>query len=334
MILKSHAMIEYNPLQLTDVEIPEPGPDEVLIKVLCCAVCRTDIHVIEGDLNPSTMPVIPGHQATGVVTKVGRHCNFISVGDWVGVAWLGRTCGTCIYCQTDKENLCLQPQFTGYNLQGGYSEYMVAAEKFVYPLPKDANQFQISPLLCAGIVGYRALKRSNFELGQHLLLIGFGSSAHLMLQLVVAQGGKVSVVTRAKNHQKLALELGAVWAGDSTADLSETVDCAILFAPAGDLVPQTLSALKRGGTLAVAGIHLSPIPQLEYETHLFYERDLRSVTANTRHDGVEFLQKAFQYNILPKVQIYRLQDANKALLDLKMDRINGTAVLSMPDSDY
>ncbi|MGE5084964.1 MAG: zinc-dependent alcohol dehydrogenase family protein [Bacillota bacterium] len=331
MILNKHLPIEKNPLTLTEIEKPKPASGEVLLRVYYCAVCRTDLHVIEGDLPASTLPIIPGHQAVGTVEELGPDCATLKRGDWVGVAWLGRTCGTCSYCKEDKENLCLHPEFTGYNLQGGFAEYMVASEKFIYPLPKEADKIKVAPLLCAGIVGYRAFKRSNFQPGQHLLILGFGSSAHLILQLAVAQGGRVSVVTRAEGHQKLARELGAFWAGGSTAELPEPADCAILFAPAGDLVPDSLLALKRGGTLAVAGIHLSAIPPLDYETHLFYERDLRSVTANTRQDGREFLQQAFLHNILPKVTVYKLNDANKALLDLKMDRVNGTAVLQIHD---
>lgn len=329
MILNKQMPLEKNPLTLTEIEKPKPASDQVLIKVYYCAVCRTDIHVIEGDLPPSTSPIIPGHQAVGIVEELGPDCNVLQVGDWVGVAWLGHTCGTCLYCQDHKENLCLHPQFTGYDLQGGFAEYMVSFEKFVYPIPTEADKIKVTPLLCAGIVGYRALRRSHFQPGQHLLIIGFGSSAHLILQLAISQGGRVSVVTRAESHQKLARDLGAFWAGDSTAELPEAADCAILFAPAGDLIPDSLSALKRGGTLAVAGIHLSAIPPLDYERHLFYERDLRSVTANTRQDGTEFLQQAFFHNILPKVTTYKLNDANKALLDLKMDRINGTAVLEI-----
>lgn len=332
MILKKRMLIEDSPLTFSDVEKPKPAPDQVLIKVHYCAVCRTDIHVIEGDLPPSTSPIIPGHQAVGTVEELGADCNFLKIGDWVGVAWLAHTCGTCLYCKEDKENLCLQPQFTGYHLQGGFAEYMVASEKFVYTIPKEADKVKVAPLLCAGIVGYRAFTRSNFQSGQHLLILGFGSSAHLILQLALAMKGRVSVVTRAEGHQKLARDLGAFWVGSSVKDLPELADCAILFAPAGDLVPESLSALKRGGTLAIAGIHLSAIPPLNYEKHLFYERDLRSVTANTRKDGQEFLQLALIYNISPQTTVYNLTEANKALLDLKMDRIKGTAVLKIENS--
>ncbi|WP_291516549.1 alcohol dehydrogenase catalytic domain-containing protein [Bdellovibrio sp. ArHS] len=247
LILHKHTKIEQSPLALIETAIPQPSVGEVLIKVICCAVCRTDLHVIEGDLASSTMPIIPGHQVVGVVHQLGPGCDSLKVGDRVGVAWLGRTCGQCSYCREDKENLCLRPQFTGYELQGGYAEYMVAAEKFVYPLPANLDAVHVAPLLCAGIVGYRALKRSNFQPGQHLLILGFGSSAHLMLQLALALGGRVSVVTRALSHQKLALELGASRAGSTVADLPEAAESALLFAPAGDLVPDSLSALKRGG---------------------------------------------------------------------------------------
>lgn len=332
MILNRRMLIEESPLAFSDVKKPKPAPDQVLVKVHYCAVCRTDIHVIEGDLSPSTLPIIPGHQAVGTIEELGADCNSLKIGDWVGVAWLAQTCGRCSYCKEDKENLCLQPQFTGYHLQGGFAEYMVASEKFVYAIPKEADKAKVAPLLCAGIVGYRAFKRSNFQPGQHLLILGFGSSAHLILQLVLAMKGRVSVVTRAEGHQKLAHDLGAFWVGSSVNDLPELVDCAILFAPAGDLVPHGLASLKRGGTLAIAGIHLSAMPPLDYEKHLFYERDLRSVTANTRQDGLEFMQLALLHSIFPEVTVYDLKDANNALLDLKMDRINGTAVLKVENS--
>lgn len=334
MVLNKQMPLELNPLILSEVEIPTPAQGEVLIQVHYCAICRTDIHVIEGDLPRSTLPIIPGHQAVGTIVGIGPDCQDFKVGDWVGVAWLGHTCGKCTYCQTDKENLCLYPQFTGYNLQGGFAEYMVASERFIYPIPMEANKINVAPLLCAGIVGYRALKRSNFQPGQHILILGFGSSAHLILQLVIAQGGRASVVTRAKGHQELARSLGASWAGESTHDIPELADCAILFAPAGELVPDALLALKRGGTLAIAGIHLSEIPPLDYEKYLFYERDLRSVTANTRKDGKDFLQQAFHHNIHPQVTVYNFAEANKALLDLKMDRIKGTAVLQVVNSTF
>lgn len=332
MILNKQMPIESQPLVLTEIEKPRPQQGEVLIKISCCAVCRTDLHVIEGDLPLSTAPIIPGHQIVGTVEELGPDCKKMKIGNHVGVAWLGHTCSTCLYCKSGKENLCLHPQFTGYNLQGGFAEYVVASEDFVYPLPSEISDTQVAPLLCAGIVGYRAFKRSNFEPGQHLLILGFGSSAHLIIQLAIAQGGRVSVVTRAESHQRLARDLGAFWAGGSVKGLPELADCAILFAPAGDLVPDSLISLKRGGTLAVAGIHLSDIPVLDYEKHLFYERDLRSVTANTRQDGFEFLQQAFDHGILPQVTIYSLAEANKALLDLKRDQISGTAVLKMSNA--
>lgn len=327
MVLHSQSAIESSPLKAADLPRPRPGYKEVLIKVACCAVCRTDLHVIEGDLAAKTLPLIPGHQVVGLVEELGPECNIYEKNQWVGVAWLGESCGHCIYCVEEKENLCLQPHFTGYEFQGGYADYIVAKEDFIYSLPDNCDKIKTAPLLCAGIVGYRAFKRSQVKAGQHLLLLGLGSSAHIILQLARSMDVSVSVVTRAQKHQELAKKLGAIWSGDDITKLPQPADSVILFAPAGDLVPKGLMALKRGGTLAVAGIHLSPIPTLDYQMHLFNERDLRSVTANTRKDGEELLSLAAQFHIHPETVTYDLLRANEALTDLKQDRINGTAVL-------
>ncbi|MDG0818169.1 zinc-dependent alcohol dehydrogenase family protein [Bdellovibrio svalbardensis] len=329
LLLHHQAPIEEHPLVLEDWPIPKPQDDEILLKVDFCAICRTDLHIIEGDLALQRTPLIPGHQAIGTVVQLGSKCKSVSVGMTVGVAWLGSTCKTCEYCEAGKENLCVEPRFTGYHFQGGYAEYMTAKEDYVYVLPASTNKAQTTPLLCAGIIGYRALVRSGFSPGKHLGIFGFGSSAHVIAQLAIAQKARLSVVTRSTAHQNLAKDLGAQWVSDSTQGLPDLLDSAILFAPAGDLVPVALESLKRGGTLAVAGIHLSPIPLLDYEKHLFFEKDLRSVTANTRQDGQELLKAAHEVRIHPQTTIYEFEKANEALQDLKHDLILGTAVLKI-----
>jgi alcohol dehydrogenase, propanol-preferring len=329
MVLEKNAPVEQDPLILKTIRRPSPGPEEVLIRISCCAVCRTDLHIVEGDLPVKKTKIIPGHQAVGKIEALGHQAKALSIGQKVGAAWLGFTCGACAYCLSGKENLCLSPKFTGYDFDGGFAEYMVAHQDFVYPLLDGTNDILVAPLLCAGIIGYRALKRSDYKPGEHLGIFGFGSSAHITAQIVLNEIGKVSVITRGIEHQNHALEMGASWSGGNIEGMVEQVDSAILFAPAGELVPEALSILKRGGTLAIAGIHLSDIPTLNYEKHLFYEKNLRSVTANTREDGRELFRKHSEMNLKPEVSIYSLASANKALFDLKNDRIKGTGVLKM-----
>jgi propanol-preferring alcohol dehydrogenase len=300
---------------------------EVRVKVSCCAVCRTDLHVIEGDLPRQKLPVVPGHQIIGTVDALGPGCRHLSVGQRVGIAWLRWTCGTCEFCQSGRENLCECPRFTGYHADGGYSEYAVVAEEFAYEIPAGFKDVDAAPLLCAGIIGYRALSRCDLPRGGRLGLFGFGSSAHVVIQLALHRGAQVFVVTRGERHRELALQMGAAWAGETTDGLPDLLDSAILFAPVGSLVPPALASLRRGGTLALAGIHLSDIPPLHYETHLFYEKNLRSVTANTRADGRALLSEAVAIPISPHTTLYDLNDANRALQDLKADRIQGTGVL-------
>lgn len=333
MVLEKNTAIEQRPLVLKRLPRPVPGPEEVLIRISCCAICRTDLHIIEGDLPLRKSEIIPGHQAIGKIEVLGSHVKKLTRGQKVGVAWLGYTCGVCAYCAAGKENLCLSPKFTGYDFDGGFAEYMVAHHDFVYPLAEDIDDILTAPLLCAGIIGYRALKRSHFKPGDHLGIFGFGSSAHITAQIVLNEKGKISVVTRGEEHQKHARDMGAFWSSSSIEGMPEETDAAILFAPAGELVPNALSTLKRGGTLAIAGIHLSDIPTLNYEKHLFYERDLRSVTANTREDGRELLKKHMEMNLQPEVTIYSLENANQALLDLKQDKIKGTGVLQITSLD-
>ncbi|MGZ3649969.1 MAG: zinc-dependent alcohol dehydrogenase family protein [Bdellovibrionota bacterium] len=326
-VLHSQAPIESAPLTWEETVACEPGPGEVCVRVECCAICRTDLHVIEGDLAPHRSPLIPGHQAVGIVDRVGERSRRFRVGQRIGIAWLGSSCQDCEFCGTQRENLCLRPTFTGYDKNGGMAEFTTVKEDFAYLIPESLDSVTAAPLLCAGIIGYRALQRSNFSRGRRLGIFGFGSSAHLVIQLALAQGGKVSVISRAAEHRVLALELGASEAVEVAEALSDPLDSAILFAPAGELVPSALLALKRGGTLAVAGIHLSAIPQLDYAKHLFQERDLRSVTANTRDDGTALFQAVERYGIRPFTAVYPFSAANIALLDLKRDRIRGTGVL-------
>ncbi len=329
MLLEKIAPVETSPLRLAEVPVPRPGPGEVRLKVHCCGVCRTDLHVIEGDLPERKLPVIPGHQVVGTVDALGPGCARLRAGERIGVAWLRHTCGECEFCRSGRENLCEQQRFTGYHADGGYAEYAVVPEDFAYTLPAVFDDVDAAPLLCAGIIGYRALERSNLPRGGKLALYGFGSSAHVVIQLALHRGCEVYVATRGENHRQLARDMGATWVGERPEEMPVKVDSAILFAPVGTLVPPAMERLKKGGTLAIAGIYLTDIPTLDYERELFYERDLRSVTANTRADGGALLAEAAEIPIRPHVTRYALADANRALQDLKADRISGTGVLIM-----
>jgi alcohol dehydrogenase, propanol-preferring len=330
MVLDASGLVETSPLHLRDVPAPVPGPGEVRLRVSCCAICRTDLHVIEAEIPPHKMPIIPGHQIVGVVDQLGQGCSRLRVGQRVGVAWLRHTCGHCEFCASGSENLCAEQRFTGYHADGGYAELAVAPEDYVYELPAAFSDVDAAPLLCAGIVGYRAYKRSNPpERGGRLAIVGFGSSAHVILQIALHRGGEVYVATRGEKHRQLAREMGAAWAGGDAADLPVAVDSAILFAPAGELVPAALEKLAKGGTLALAGIYMTPVPRLDYAKHLFGERDLHSVEANTREDGREFLAEAAAAKVRARTTVYPLADANRALQDVKADRVNGTAVLRL-----
>lgn len=329
MVLDEIAGVANSPLALRNVPEPEPGPGEVRIRVRCCAVCRTDLHVIEGDLPQAKRPVIPGHQIVGTVDALGEGCRELSIGQRVGVAWLRHTCGTCRFCASGRENLCENQRFTGYHADGGYAEAALVPEAFAYELPDVFGDAEATPLLCAGIIGYRSLKRSRLPDGGTLGIYGFGSSAHIVIQIALHRGCEVYVVTRGEEHRRLAREMGAAWVGSDAAEMPVKVDSAIIFAPAGELVPPALESLEKGGTLALAGIYMSEVPPLDYERHLFYERNVHSVTANTREDGRELLQEAAGIPIRPHVTTYPLQEANRALQDLKNDRINGTGVLTV-----
>ncbi len=319
--------IDTGPLRRIESPVPVPGPGQVRVRVRVCGVCRTDLHLAEGDLVPRRHRVVPGHEVVGVVDRLGEGCTRFAVGDRVGVPWLAHTCGTCRFCATGRENLCTDPRFTGWDLDGGYAPYVVVDEGYAYGLPATFSDEEAAPLLCAGIIGYRALRRSQLPLGGRLGIYGFGGSAHLTAQIAIAEGARVHVLTRAPEARELALELGAASVGDSDAAPPEPLDSAIVFAPVGSLVPPALAALDRGGTLAVAGIHLSDIPALNYAEHLFEERALCSVTANTRRDGEEFLQLAARIPVRVSTVPYSLDRADEALSDLAHDRVTGAAVL-------
>lgn len=327
MLLEDIAPIESSPLRPVDRPAPVPGPGEVRLKVRCCAICRTDLHVIEGDLPRRRLPIIPGHQVVGTVDAVGKGCTHLAVGRRIGVAWLRHTCGVCDYCRAGRENLCESSLFTGYHADGGYAESAVVPEAFAYEIPDAIDDVAAAPLLCAGIIGYRALRRSHLPAGGTLALYGFGSSAHIVMQIALHRGSRVWVVTRGEAHRDLARRMGADWVGSDADGMPGKADSAIIFAPAGELVPPALAALKKGGTLALAGIHMSPVPPLDYERHLFYERDVHSVTANTREDGRALLAEAAAAGIRPHTTTYALSDANRALQDLKADRLRGSGVL-------
>ncbi|MEY9944950.1 propanol-preferring alcohol dehydrogenase [Kitasatospora sp. GAS1066B] len=315
------------PLRRVRRPVAEPGPRELLVEVAACGVCRTDLHLAEGDLAPRTPRCTPGHEVVGRVLRTGAEAAGFAPGDRVGVAWLASICGTCRYCRGGHENLCPNSRYTGWDRHGGYAEQLLANVDFSYRLPEGPPAEELAPLLCAGLIGYRALRRADLPPGGRLGLYGFGASAHLTAQLALAEGATVHVLTRSEPARRLALELGAASARDAYETPPEPLDSAILFAPVGDLVPVALGALDRGGTLAVAGIHLTDIPVLDYQRHLFQERTLRSVTANTRADGRAYLDAVARTRPQVHVQRYPMDRADAALADLAADRITGVAVL-------
>jgi propanol-preferring alcohol dehydrogenase len=321
-ILEKQAPIETRPLRIVDIEIPYPSEGEVLVRVSACGVCRTDLHVVEGDLPLKRIPITPGHQVVGTIEGTGQR---------VGVAWLHSTDDTCRFCTSGRENLCENAEFTGWTRNGGYAEFVTAPAGFVYPLPDSFGDLQAAPLLCAGIIGYRALKLTDLRhwAGAKLGIYGFGAAGHVCIQIARARGADVYVATRdRRKHQALAEELGAVWVGDTFDKPPAILDAAIIFAPAGEIVPAALNVLDKGGTLVLGGIHMSPIPQLEYSL-IYGERVVRSVANNTREDGHEFLKEAAAVPIRTSIQEFTLEDANEALLALKSDAIKGAAVLRL-----
>jgi len=332
MQLARPAPVESKPLAAVERPAPEPAADEVLVRVEVCGVCRTDLHVVEGELAPQRAELVPGHQVVGRIERCGAEVTDFRAGDRVGIAWLQHVCGCCRFCARGDENLCESPRFTGWHRDGGYAELAVAPADFVYPIPEALPAREVAPLLCAGIIGYRAFQRSRVRRGGRLGIWGFGGSAHIVIQLARHAGCEVYVFSRAALHGELARELGARWVGGSEDAPPAPLDGAILFAPAGELVPVALARLDRGATLAVAGIHLSEIPPLDYPRHLFQERTLTSVTANTRADGRALLRLAAEIPIRTHTSVYPLEAANRALLDLKHDRVRGAAVLELAGS--
>jgi alcohol dehydrogenase, propanol-preferring len=317
------------PLVRSTREPPVPGPHEIRVRVSTCAVCRTDLHLAEGDLTPRRHGVTPGHEVVGIVDAAGDATARFAIGDRVGIAWLRSTCGVCRFCTRGDENLCVAPLFTGWDTDGGYADLAVVDERYAYAIPDAFDDEHAAPLLCAGIIGYRALRCASLPPGGHLGIYGFGGSAHLAAQVAMHEGAVVHVFTRSPDARRLALELGVASAGDTNDAPPEPLQAAILFAPAGEIVPVALGALDSGGTLAIAGISLSDIPSLSYERHLFRERSVRSVTANTRRDGEEFLAIAARIPVRVTTTPYPFDRADDALRDLAADRVSGAAVLHM-----
>ncbi|RFU20445.1 zinc-dependent alcohol dehydrogenase family protein [Geodermatophilus marinus] len=319
--------VDTGPLVRVDRELPGPGPGQLRVDVTCCGVCRTDLHLAEGDLAPRRPLVVPGHEVVGRVAALGPGTGRFAVGDRVGVAWLGGTDGSCRFCRRGDENLCTAPVFTGWDVDGGYAEACLVDERFAHRLPDGVDDEHAAPLLCAGLIGYRALRLADVPPGGVLGVYGFGGSAHLTAQVALAQGLRVHVLTRGEHNRALARRLGADSVGDARDPPPEPLDGAVLFAPAGDLVPVALRALDRGGTLAVAGIWLSDVPPLVYADELFQERRLRSVTANTRRDAEEFLTLAARLGVRATTVPYPVDEAPRALADLAHGRFGGAAVL-------
>ena len=328
-ILDSTADVSTKPLRYDDIERPQPGPGEILVKVECCGICRTDLHVVEGELPVRRSPLIPGHQVVGTVAGFGEGADGFAEGDRVGIAWLHKTCGKCRFCLKGKENLCESPDFTGWTCDGGFAEYATVPAGFAYPLPEDLSAENAAPLLCAGIIGYRALRLTGIGdwNGARLGIYGFGAAGHVAIQLARHRGADVYVATRDRErHQALASELGAVWIGDTYDIPPDTLDASIIFAPAGEIVPPALEGLDKGGSLVLGGIYMSPIPEFEYDL-LYGERIIRSVANNTREDGREFLKEAAAAGVKTSIQTFPLSEANEALISLKSDAIRGAGVL-------
>jgi propanol-preferring alcohol dehydrogenase len=323
--------IDNGPLALVERADPEPRARELRVRVHVCGVCRTDLHLAEGDLVPRHASVVPGHEVVGTVDAVGPDATRFAIGDRVGIAWLRHTCGVCVYCRRGDENLCVAPRFTGWDDDGGYAPYALVDEAFAYALPPSFPDAQAAPLLCSGIIGYRALRRARCPEGGRLGIYGFGASAHLAAQLAMHDGARVHVLTRSAKARELALALGCASARDAYDAPPELLDSAILFAPVGELVPVALRALDRGGTLSIAGIHLTDIPRLVYGDEVFEERTVTSTTANTRRDGEELLALASEVPLKVETTIYAFEDAPRALADVAHDRLTGAAVLRIGD---
>lgn len=316
---------------MVETSAPDPGPEEVIVQVIACGICRTDLHVIDREIPVHRPRVTPGHQAVGRVTRVGPEVEDLSIGDLVGVAWLRRTCGTCDWCRSGAENLCPRSEYTGWDADGGFAEVLAAPAAFVYRLPTDADPIATAPLLCAGIIGFRALSRANLPPGGRLGLYGFGSSAHLVAQIAIAAGAGVSVMTRGEQNRALARRLGAGFVGEEASTPPQPLDSAIVFAPAGRLVPVALAATRSGGTVVLAGIEMSDIPSMSYEACLFRERDLRTVTANTRDDGRRLLDVAANLGVNPTVSTIPFSELDSAIDEIRAGRASGSLVLLVDD---
>lgn len=322
------APIATRPLAAVERDDPEPGPGAARVRVHACGCCRTDLHVVEGDLALPRLPIVPGHQVVGVVDALGDGCTRLSPGDRVGVAWLHHTCGACDFCVRGEENLCVAADFTGWTVDGGYADAIVVPEEFVVRLPAGLDDLSAAPLLCAGVIGYRALRRAEVQPGDRVALLGFGASAHLALQVLQHWGCEVVVMTRGEHHRALARELGASWVGGAADPPPRPSDRAVVFAPAGELVPVALGAVRAGGTVALAGIHMTDVPSMPYEL-LWHERSLRSVANMTRADAQEFMDLAAEAGVRAEHEVFALADANDALLAIKGDAVRGAAVLQM-----
>jgi propanol-preferring alcohol dehydrogenase len=326
-VIERPGPISTRPLTRVERATPEPQLGEVLVEVRACGVCRTDLHLAEGDLEPKHPQVVLGHEVVGIVRELGPACKRLKVGDRVGIAWLRHTCGVCRWCRRGLENLCVNAAFTGWDADGGYADFTLVDEDFAYQLPADWSDEFAAPLLCAGIIGYRALRMASAPTVGRLGIYGFGASAHLAAQVALREGVRVHVMTRSPAARELALDLGCHTVGDTFDAPPEPLDSAIVFAPAGEVILTALAALDDAGTCVVAGIHMTDIPALDYQRHLFRERTLRSVTANTRQDGQTFLNLAAPKHLEVRQQIYDMKDADRALEDLAADRVNGAAVL-------
>ncbi len=327
MRLHDQRPIERSPLRAEEVEQPDPGPGQIRLKVAACGLCHTDLHTVEGDIPLRKQPIIPGHQIAGVVDALGEGVDRFAVGDRVGMAWLHEACGECGFCRTGRENLCHEGRFTGWDVDGGYAEYTLVGADWAYELPEGIGDVEATPLLCGGIIGFRAFRLTGAGPGARLGLYGFGNSAHITIQVARHLGCEVYVFTRSDGHKRHAEELGAIWIGEADDVPPHPLDAAIMFAPAGPLVPEALHAMDKGATLVLAGIYMTPIPELDYERHLYHEKVIRSVANSTRTDGEELLRLAAEIPVVTTTSTYELEGVNEALLDMKKSALNGDAVL-------
>jgi propanol-preferring alcohol dehydrogenase len=327
-VLHRPAPVASAPLALEERPNPVPAAGQVRVRVHACGCCRTDLHVVEGDLDLPVLPIVPGHQVVGIVDALGDGCTRLTMGQRVGVAWLHETCGTCEFCRRGEENLCVAARFTGWTADGGYADAVTVPEAFAVEIPEPLSDLEAAPLLCAGVIGYRALRRAEVMPGERVALLGFGASAHLAIQVLHHWGCEVVVLTRGERHRALARELGAAWVGDAAEPPPRRCDRAVVFAPAGELVPVALDLVRPGGTVSLAGIHMTPIPSFDYE-RLWHERTLRSVANMTRQDAAEFMALAAEAEVRAQVELFPLAAANDALACLARDEVKGAAVLEM-----